>query len=338
MFPDFEKELLKNPFFQAWKKHSILGQLIAYPPILLEEFSEDWIKNLEKILGEGPLTPRLLALLAKYIEDVRKLEGYENIKKRLARLDDQLYPTLSEIQFISLLMEMWPSGFMHLEHTFSTSSGKNPELKVDYDSSSAYFEVTRILDYREMSNILQLFTILNVFQLSLMTLHGLSLEINVSFLTYPKRKMLRDLCETMNDHAGKAQFLFEEKTDDFRIKVTKGTRVVLNMPSSYIRDKIKDKMVKESSQFDKGDPNFVVLDATLVVADTKELADFVRDYFTYSQNDIIWGVFLMSSRWVFEGLTPVHKVEILHEPNPQIRRKDALREILTRIFSKKTLV
>ena len=150
MFPDVVRELSKNKFFQAWKESSIFEQLLGTPRILVEEFSEQWIKGFKKIMGDGPMTFRFLVNLAEYIEKIRDLDGYSQIKERLLRLDEQLHPTLVEIEFIWFLLLKVPPEKVHLEYTFASPSGKNPELMVDCDSGPVYFEVTSVEDYAQM--------------------------------------------------------------------------------------------------------------------------------------------------------------------------------------------
>jgi len=87
MFPAIERDLSKNQLFQSWKKKSVSEQLLGEPKILQEEFSSEWFRKLKNVIGDGPLTSRFLANLAEYIQCIQGLDGYDNIKKRLEKVD-----------------------------------------------------------------------------------------------------------------------------------------------------------------------------------------------------------------------------------------------------------
>jgi len=330
MFPALEKELSENPFFQAWKKKSIFEQLIGTSPLLLEEFSEGWVRKLKGIVGDGPLTSRFLANLAEYIEYVRQLKGYDNIKNKLGRLDDRLYPTLAEIQFVHFLLQRTPSKNIHLEHTFKTRSGKNPELKVDCNSDVVYFEVTSVQDFKERSLILWFFNILAAFQMSLKTLQSLRREIIIRCLKYPTEKVLWEIYKILNTHMDKRMkntsypLLFNEEYNDYRISFSEGDDVVFDMPMDIIEKKIKDKIDEETRQFDEGEHNFIVVDITPIVVNVKHIADMVREYFKYSGNKIVWGVLLFSNKWSFRGFEPIYQTMWVHQASPLVDVKEAL--------------
>jgi hypothetical protein len=122
MFPADERELANNKFFQAWRDNSIFERILSAPKILTDEFSEKWVNDFRRVVGDGPMTSRYLGQLAEYIENIRKLEGYSNIKKRLLRLDAQLHPTLVEIEFIYFLILTVKPENISLEFTFATGS------------------------------------------------------------------------------------------------------------------------------------------------------------------------------------------------------------------------
>lgn len=321
MFPAIEKELSKNRFFQAWKESSIFEQLVGTPPILVQEFSEDWVRGLKKIIGEGPLTSRFLGNLADYIGSIRVLDGYARIKERLLRLDDQLHPTFAEIEFIWFLLLRVPSDNIHLEYTFKSSSGKNPELKVDYNSEPVYFEVTSVEDYKQMNLILQYFNILTAFQLSLKILHGISRQIVVTFSKFPTDSMFQGIYRTLNKHAAEKRFLFEEANCDYSIAMAEGNNVAFDMPTSFLENKIKDKIEEKTAKFQEGDRNFIVIDVTPMVTDIQLQLDKVREYFLYSGNKTVWGVLLQSKGWTFEELEPVYKLQVWCQANQLINGK-----------------
>jgi hypothetical protein len=331
MFPAVEKELSKNPFFQAWKKNSIFGQFLGVPPILAKEFSEEWVRNLKLLTGDGPLTYWFLANLADYVKNICGLEGYGRIKERLFRLDEQFFPTFSEIEFIWFMLQRVPSSSVHLEYTFQSSSGRNPELKVDHGLDSCYFEVTAVIDYNEMSTILHYFNAFSAFQLSLKTLHGLDREIVVSFSEYPNERMLQYVYETLNRQAAKNCFLFKEENDGLLISVSEGNQVVFEMPLEFLRRKIKDKVEEKTVKFDKGNYNFVVLDVTPMVTKLEKQLEIAKEYFDCSNNELVNGVVLLSRWWAFEDLEPTYKQALVCQANPQLgvqRTRDMISQLL----------
>lgn len=316
MFPAVEKELSKNPLFQAWKENSVFERFFAIPQILVKEFSEEWVQKVKGLTGDGPLTFRFLANLAKYVERIRGLEGYGRIRERLFRVDEQFFPTFSEIEFIWWILQKVPSTSVHLEYTFQSSSGKNPELKVDHGSDSAYFEVTAVTDYKEMCTILHYFNFFSAFQLSLKALHGLSREIVVSFSEYPTEKMLRYVYKTLNRQAANKCFFFKEGDTGCSVALSEGNQVVFEMPMEFLRRKIKDKIEEKTVKFDKGNYNFVVLDVTPIVTKLEKQLDVVREYFNFSNNKLVNGTLLLSRLWTFEKLEPLYKTAIICQANP----------------------
>lgn len=321
MFPGIERELSKNKFFQAWKEASIFEHLLGTPRILMEEFSEQWIERFKKIMGEGPMTSRFLANLADYIEKIRGLDGYSHIKERLLRLDDQLHPTLVEIEFIWFLLLKVSPEKIHLEYTFKSPSGKNPELMVDCDSEPVYFEVTSVEDYKQMNLVLQYFNILTAFQLSLNILYGIHRKIAVTFLEYPTESMFRNIYQTLNKHATMKSFIFKETNSHYKIRMTVGNSVGFDIPTKYLESKIKDKIEEKTAKFKEGDRNYIVIDVTPIVTDIKVQLNKVNEYFHYSGNKTVWGVLLQSKGWTFEGLKPVYKHQVMCQANSLIEGK-----------------
>ena len=321
MFPAMEKELSKNKLFQAWKENSIFEQLVSTPPILEEEFSEKWVQELKKIVGEGPITTFFLTNLADYIEKIRGLDGYSQIKERLLRLDDQLHPTLVEIEFIWCLLLKGPPERIHLEYTFKSPSGKNPELMVDNDSEPVYFEVTSIEDYKQKNLVLWYFNMLTAFQLSLNILYGLHRRIAVTFSEYPTEEMFKRVYQTLNSYAAKKTFDFREDNGDYQIEMREGDNVTFDIPTRYIEDKIKDKIEEKTAKFKEGDRNYIVIDVTPIVADIKVQLDKVLEYFRYSGNKTVWGVLLQSRSWSIEGMEPVYKLQVICQANSFIGGK-----------------
>lgn len=327
MFPDVERELSKNKFFQAWKEASIFEELLGTPQILVEEFSEQWINGFKKIMGEGPMTFRSLVNLADYIEKIRDLDGYSRIKERLLRLDEQLHPTLVEIEFIWFLLLKVPPEKVHLEYTFTSSSGKNPELMVDCDSGPVYFEVTSVEGYEQMNLVLQYFNILTAFQLSLNVLYNIHRNITVTFLEHPTEGMFKNIYQTLNTYASMKSFLFEEKDPHYKIRMTLGDRVAFDIPTKYLEGKIKDKIEEKTAKFKEGDRNYIVIDVTPMVTDIKVQLEKVNEYFRYSGNKTVWGVLLQSKAWTFEGLTPVYRHEVMCQANSLIKGKEPFNTI-----------
>jgi len=236
MFPALEKELSKNPLFRAWKEKSIFADLMGPPPILQKEFGDEWIEKLKKIIGEGPLTSYFLTNIGYYIENIKNLKGYKKIKNRLKKLDDRLYPTLSEIEFLNLLMCNVPEDKIHLEYTFKTLSGKHPEFKVDYNKTHIFFEVTNIRDYREMSTILNYYNLFTGFQLALKILFKTDAGIIIKFFEYPNEMVFNTMLQKINNNFSKGEIYFEEWINDNLIKIYRGNEIEIIMPTVIIEN------------------------------------------------------------------------------------------------------
>ena len=247
MFPAIEKELAKNNFFKAWKDNSVFEKLLGTPPILIKELSEKWVENFKTLIGDGPMTYRYLVNLADYIEKIQYLEGYSFIRKRLLRLDEQLHPTLVEIEFMWFLLLKTPIEKMHGEFTFEVSTGKNPELMVDTPSGPVYFEVTSVENYKLMNTLLQYFNTFTAFQLSLKVLYGINRRLKVSFMQYPTENILQCVYRDINDYVSKKQFIFKKIESTHEIEMTEGIEVAFNFPQADIINKIKDKIEEKSA-------------------------------------------------------------------------------------------
>lgn len=327
MFPAIEKDLAKNKFFQAWRSNSIFEALLADPPILVKEFSQEWVDNFKKVVGDGPMTSRSLVNLAAYVEKIRTLKGYSKIKERLLRLDDQLHPTIAEIELIWFLSLKTPPEKMHLEYTFESITGKNPELMVEYGSIPVYFEVTSVEDYRQMACILQYYNILTAFQLSLRVLHNINRKIVISFRKYPTEDLFQDIYKTINRDVKIPEFTLKKEEPEFAIEITDGNDVAFNYPIDYIENKIKDKIEEKTSKFEEGQRNYIVIDVTSIVADIDVQLEKIRRYFDYTKNKKVWGVLLQSKRWTFEGLEPVYKFQLMCQANSSIEGKEPFNTI-----------
>lgn len=273
------------------------------------------------------MTSRFLANLADYIEKIRNLDGYSYIKERLLRLDGQLHPTLVEIEFLWFLLLKTPPEKIHLEYTFKSSSGKNPELMVDGDSGPVYFEVTSIEGYKQMNLVLQYFNILTAFQLSLIVLHNLHRKIIVTFSEYPNESTFQNIYRTLNRYLAEKTFLFEEVNANYKIAMAEGDSVAFNIPTKYVEDKIKDKIEEKTVKFESGERNFIVIDVTAIVTDVEAQLSTVKEYFEYSGNKTVWGVLLQSKRWAFEGLEPVYRFQVMCQANSTIEGKEPFRTI-----------
>ena len=332
MFPANEKELSQNKFFQSWKENSIFESLLGNPPLLIEEFSEEWTKNLKEILGGGPTTYRYLITLADYIDKIRNLEGYSKIKERLLKLDEQLLPTLAEIEFLWFLLLKTPAEKIHLEYTFKTKTGKNPDIMVEHDSGPIYFDVTSVQDYKDKNLILKYFNIFTAFQLSLKILYKINRKIVISFSEYPTQSTFQKIYKIINklakeNLANKGNFLFKFKDPLFIIMMEKGVEVSFELPLKYVENKIKDKIDEKTAQFEKGTRNYISIDVTAIVTDIDTLLKKILEYFDYTGNRKVWGVLLQSKRWTLEGMEPVFKYGVICQANSFIKSKEPFKII-----------
>lgn len=324
MFPALEPELNNNSFFKAWQEKSLFARLLGAPPILVQEFSTDWINEVRNIMGNGPLTGLSLANLASYIESVKDLEGYNRIKERLRKLDDRFFPTISELQFIDFILMKTPKHKVQLEYTFETVSGKHPELKVDYNDESVYFEVTTVRNYKEMSEILTYYNVFTAFQLSLKALHKISRGLLINFDKYPDEKILKNIYYDINEELNRGNYIFNIKKDNYDVEMYKGNEVKFNLPLKRFENKIKDKIDEETTQFDEGNINFIVIDVTAMINDLNQLMDFITQYLVDTENKRIWSVLLLSNRWFLGDTGPEFKITIVQQANSMINAKKAL--------------
>ena len=322
MFPAIEKELSQNKFFKAWKEASVFESLFGNPLTLVREFSDGWVAKLKGILGDGPTTYRYLVEFADYIEKIRNLEGYSVIRERLLPLDERLLPTLAEIEFLWFLLLKTPPKKIHLEHTFQTATGKNPDIMVEHESGPVYFDVTSVQDYKEKNLILRYFNIFTAFQLSLKVLFDINRKIVVFFSEYPTESTFQSIYRTINSCANKREYLFRAIGSGYTITVEEGTDVAFELPLRYVENKIKDKIEEKAVQFKEGDRNYITIDVTSIVTDVDTQLKKILEYFDYSENKKVWGVLLQSKRWTLEGVEPVYKFGVMCQANSFIEGKE----------------
>lgn len=282
MFPAAEKELSQNKFFQAWKEKSIFESLLGNPPTLVKEFSYEWVTKVKGVLGEGPTAYRYLVTLADYVEKIRSLKGYSIIKERLFRLDEQLLPTLAEIEFLWFLLLKTPPEKIHLEYTFETVNGKNPDIMVGDDSAPIYFDVTSVQDYREKNRVLKYFNIFTAFQLSLKILYNINRKIVVSFSIYSSESTFQSIYKIINHYANKGNYLFRVIAPLFTITIAEGADAAFDLPLTYVENKIKDKIEEKTAKFKKGNRNYIAIDVTSIVTDIDTQLKKIHEYFGYS--------------------------------------------------------
>lgn len=328
MFPDWSDDFKTNPFFQAWKsehKKSVFSKIVGPPNILREEFSDAWIERLKEKIGDGPLTSYTLVNYASYIECMKELKGYNNIKERLTLLDDRFFPTICEIEFLWMILKKTSSDKVSLEYTFKLESGKHPEFMVELNSDKVYFEVTSILNYKEMEDIVKYYNILSAFQYSIKTLHNINRSIKIQFNEYPNINIFNEIYHSINYNLkDDMNITYEYQSDTHAFTLEEGDEVVFNIPNDKIEDKIKDKIEEETPQFDDGNYNFIVIDVTPLISNIDDLSNMVRHYFSYSDNNKIWGVILLFKKWTFDGLEPVYQIGFCHQANPYLDSKKAL--------------
>jgi hypothetical protein len=173
-----------------------------------------------------------------------------------------------------------------------------------------------------MTYILQYFNILTAFQLSLKVLYGINRKIIVSFRKYPTEDLFQDIYRTINKDVKIPEFILKKEEPEYTVEIAEGDDAAFNFPMADIENKIKDKIEEKSAKFEDGERNYIVIDVTSIVADIDVQLKKIREYFEYTQNKKVWGVLLQSKRWTFDGLSPVHKFQVMCQANSTIGGKE----------------
>lgn len=313
MFPAIEKYMSKNPFFKAVKEHSVFLQFFDAPPqILNDEFGEDWLQNLKSVVGEGIPYNLFSVKLAWCIERIKRLKGYNKIRKRLLKLNEMFYPTISEVENIALFTEIFDPANISLENTFSTEGGKHPEFRVNLGKRFAYFEVTRIMDTQTRALSLYLLDLLVAFRLSQRLLKNKELSITVQFKKVLDEMLIQKVLNTMNLNLSKRLFEFSHDEREYSIIIEKGTGVNVYLPLEIDTNKLKDKFEEKSVKFDEGEINIIIIDVTAITYETEALVKSVRQIFEDKKNGFITAVTLFRKEYLIgvdeKIFSPVTKI------------------------------
>jgi hypothetical protein len=123
------------------------------PPILEEEFGKDWVDKVEKVTDKVLARWFFLPDLAYSVGILRKIDGYEQLKKKLFSIDEEFFAIISQMEFSAIMVEKVSQSNISLEGQFSMKNNKNPDLRVKINNRFHYFDITKVLDYRGLISV-----------------------------------------------------------------------------------------------------------------------------------------------------------------------------------------
>ena len=324
MFPEWGPRHANHLFFTSWKENSIFDSIIGPPPSLLDDFGPQWIKSVENLIGDIPIKHNLFAHYDYVINNIKRIEKHERLLEKIRSVDERFFPTMSELDFFSYLSENINPSDIHLEGTFSTESGRHPELMLTHNKEPIFCEVTRISDYQGMDAIVDFYLTISGFQLGF-EVNDRKKSIIINFIEYPNESLLKTILADINWRFNKEKrFNISHSCDEYNYTISDGDALEINMPEDTLELKIKDKLDEKTSQFNDDDQNFVAIDVSLLMNNMDSMCKNVRDYYDYTENKTIWGTILFRRRWSFEDFRVHSKIEIVHQANQNIDTKKAL--------------
>lgn len=299
-------------------------RFVSPPPIIIKTFGIDWIQKVELTVGKVEANHFIFPDIAEPINNLSKVKGFETLKKKILNNDDELFQLLTQLEFSSYIVDGLVDS-AELEDSFSTHSGKHPDLRIRINGEWYYFELTKVMEYRDQILLVRLNDILSSFLNSLMINTGMSLDLSISFLKEPTEKLCKNILTSINEMARDNSFK-EMASNDYVISFKDGKGVLdIHIPKNIGENKIKDKFVSEYEQLNDGDINIILIDITSLIGRAQDYNEVIRQLYRDYQNDHITATILVNKRYVVEELEIQQRIDfpVTYNPFAKDSRKKA---------------
>jgi len=332
MFTGDPRFISQNPLLKEVLKYSVFMQFANSPPILEEEFGKEWVEKVESMTDKVLARWFFFPDIAYSVGILRRKDGYERLKKKLLKIDDEFFSIIAQMEFSAILMEKASAENVDLEGCFSTKTSKNPDIRVSIDGELHYFDVTKVLDYKGLISVTALQHTLSAF------LEGFKekrkIEIRIGMSEIPDNVLVGKILGEINKLLTEDEYDVTVKQEKFEISIideSEGLRI--SLPSDVTSRKLKDKFFEKCEQFDKGERNIIVLDITSMVEDFEIYDPIMRQILDDAADDLVSCVILFKKDFVFEKEIK-QRIGFWTAPNKYAKNSQETKTRLCSIFCK----
>jgi hypothetical protein len=293
MFRDAPDSYKGNAFLEAVSKPIGISQLLYEGTCkqLDAMFYDGWSDKVAAKLNisKGLFLSCYLADLYASIQKVKSFKCFGKIADKLAKVDDSFIPTVFEVEMAEIILEIFKAKVTDIEFAgcFRTKGDKKIDLRAKLQDQWVYFEFTKIMDYRERNNILRLYNLASSFLVGAQMISGKNLELTLKFPSMPNQESIDNCINGISEFLNDKIFTFTiiKNETSFSLKETKDRPIVnLQIESETISNKLKDKYFKELEHFDGNEINIIVIDATYLPDDPKDLIGLTKTIFETEGN------------------------------------------------------
>jgi hypothetical protein len=159
------------------------------------------------------------------------------------------------------------------------------------------------------------------------------LSFSLQFLNPPDEIEIKEILELAGELAKKEILNAECKTTNFTISLnTKGEGVKVSpLPTPWL-DKLKDRFLDKTPQFDSGEKNVVAIDVTSMLGTFEAYSEAMTKVFETDSTDLISCVILFEKQFMIESDEIRSKTGFMLMPNPSGRNGHDVKTTLHKLL------
>lgn len=310
MFRDAPDSYKDNVFLETISKPGAISQL-AYEGTckqLDSLFYEGWSDNVAAKLNisKGLFLSCFLADLRASIQKVKSFKCFGKIMEKLAEVDESFIPTVFEVEIAEIILEIFKGKVTDIEFAgcFRTKGDKKIDLRAKMEDHWVYFEMTKIMDYKERGNILRLYNLASSFLVGAQTVLGKKLELKLNFVSLPNQETIDATINQISEFLSKGILYFKIIKNEMSILMRETEYepiLTIKIDSDTLTNKLKDKYFDELEHFDGNDINVTVIDTTYLPDDPEDLIKLTKTVFeTEGTLSIISAVILYCKKYAIK--------------------------------------
>jgi hypothetical protein len=295
-------------------------RLASLPPIVETEFTRDWVREVESRLDSVIARWYFFPDMADSLTVLKDVECYDRLKRKLNPQNDDFFTLTSQLEISAWLCRRLAPGSATLEDSFQTSKGKHPDLRLEINAEPYFVDTTKVMEYNGQLAMWNLQFGLSMLLDYLKETTRNRLSFSLRFLNSPDEIETNEILEVAGELAKRADFEAECETENFTISLnTKGEGVVVSpLPRPWL-DKLKDRFLDKSGQFDPGDKNVVAIDVTSMLGTFEAYGEAMTKVFETDSTDLISCVILFEKRFMIESDEIRSRTDFMLMPNPSAR-------------------
>lgn len=301
-------------------KGNVFLESITEPQGLAQIFSEGTFKELDAIffegwsdkvaamlnISKGLFLSCYMADLKAAIEKVKNFKCFNNLICKLAKVDDTFIATVFEVEMAEIIVEILKGKISDIEFAgcFTTKGAKKIDLRVKVEDHWVYFESTKVIDYKEKSNVMRLLNLLWALVAGTEIVIGKNIEVTLEFSSLPNQELIDFYIKEISGHLNHKlyNFTITRNVSSLSIRETKEKGVAnLKIKSQTLSNKLKDKYFKEIEHFEKDDFNVIVIDVTYLPDNPEDLIGLTKTIFEMEGNlTAVSSVILVSKKYTID--------------------------------------